>query len=39
MWWDPSLLFDTRLENSELDGDDLPTSSLNLSHEVNEGSF
>ena len=39
MWWDPSLLFDTRLENSELDGDDLPTSSLNLSHGVNEGSF
>ncbi len=25
MWWDPSLLFDTRLENPNLDGMDLPT--------------
>ena len=39
MWWDPALLFDTRLDNSDLGGDGLPTQPLDLSHDVNEGSF
>lgn len=38
MWWDPSLLFDTRLDNSDLDSGGLPTQSPELSHDVDVGS-
>ena len=39
MWWDPSLLFDTRLENSDQDGRGLTTQSLDASHNFNEDYF